>query len=740
MEKTSFVGRIRYLGIIAIVMQGILLALLTIFFMNSRYQEQWSNYPENGQGLTVYLKNVSQEKEDAIEQYLYEKSEEQQLFIVRRDIDLSNNGEFAGYILGVYGDVENNDISLSFLGQQVLSEGNLTTLLSSDNQASTLGVDKGSINSVGGLPSFRLGEKIVVKKLQQLISDSQTINGTYSIIGLQNNSENEAFIDSLSKVSDISKDDLETKKSGQTVDDSFHIIIIVGFILAQCFFNVIFFLVITLKNLSKEGKLVLLGWSRTSFCFEVLGSFLVYAVINIPVLIIIGIILAGWDGYSITLLSYFVMSALINFILVVLELVISALVMLFIKPLDAIHGRIPKRTLYVMGIIAYLGISVAMMYCGSYVDEPIQLLSENAKLSERWLNVSEYQILNKISVGEDADSFSGQSKQLDQNVYDWYKSIADEDGVYLINTKYYDNSSLELWKKNAVYSEIPKKPFWYAAFSPNYIENLGFDVSEDVISAAKNGTRIYLIPDTMSEEEQKKLNGWLKEAKVSEISAGDIETTFNEKQEIEFVTYTPKEKIFTWATEDNEQTEVSSPVIYICTPENMSYFESESLKAIGINGYIKFQNEEIKNMYTSKEILSKFNLSDNELVFAKVQNYIDGIQKDLKTTILWFGLVFVILIVILLGILLSLASVFRIANQEKINVKKFLGFSFMQIYRKPMIMLSGTLLLEMLIMLLLRSNFGLLLILLMALIQIIIFAKYMVRGELKEILSAFKGD
>ena len=98
------------------------------------------------------------------------------------------------------------------------------------------------------------------------------------------------------------------------------------------------------------------------------------------------------------------------------------------------------------------------------------------------------------------------------------------------------------------------------------------------------------------------------------------------------------------------------------------------------------------------------------------------------------------LLLILLGLLLTLAMVFRIANQEKINVKKFLGFSFMQLYGKPMLMLIVWCVIELIAMLIIRSKFGLLLILAVSLIQVFIFIKFMARNELKNIITAFKGE
>ena len=79
-------------------------------------------------------------------------------------------------------------------------------------------------------------------------------------------------------------------------------------------------------------------------------------------------------------------------------------------------------------------------------------------------------------------------------------------------------------------------------------------------------------------------------------------------------------------------------------------------------------------------------------------------------------------------------------NQEKINVKKFMGFSFLQMYRKPIILLSILIILELIAMLVIGSKFGLLLVLMVSAIQVIIFVKYMTHNEIKKVLIAFKGE
>ncbi|WP_144445146.1 hypothetical protein [Clostridium massiliodielmoense] len=96
--------------------------------------------------------------------------------------------------------------------------------------------------------------------------------------------------------------------------------------------------------------------------------------------------------------------------------------------------------------------------------------------------------------------------------------------------------------------------------------------------------------------------------------------------------------------------------------------------------------------------------------------------------------------VILLGILIALATVFRIANQEKINVKKFLGYGFINLYGIPIIMIVSVIGIELIIMFIVGSKFGFLLIIILPVIQMIVFSKYMTKCEIENIRMAFKGE
>ncbi len=740
MKKISLIGNARYWGNVLTVIQGVLLVVVAIFLINQQYINEWRNYPNSSAAFTIYLKNIGPEKQSAVQRYLFNAADTQNLFITRQDQVLANNGTSGNIKIGVYGQTAGNDVSFAFMNQNILNADNLRKLLHSKSPDSTLGMETESVNSIGRIPGFRFYESIVIKKLPRLISDSNSVNGTYRVLGLHDDSHKAEFVSGLSAVSGMSEAELTAASGGMVTDSGFMLDIYLVFLAAQIFLNIVFFLVIAVKNLSKQGKLALLGWSRSAFAKEIFGAFLLGTIIEIPFLILFGWLLAGWNPISPQLLGLFLAASALNIVMVCIELAIASAVILLTKSLNAIRGRIPKKPLYVLGIIAYLMISAGIVFCGVYVDGPMKQLSDNAKLSRQWQAVSDYQILSNISVGQDAASISGQSNQLSQDFYHWYSSIAENNGVYLVHTKYIDSNLLADWRANKVYNVIPNQPFWNFAVSPNYLTKLGITVNESTLAKAKAGTRLYLLPDTLSEADLKQIEAYLREEATKNAKAGGIPTAFTKYQNFEFVTYKPTRNLFTWGTKTEDTMTDKAPVIYVATPENMTFFEDESLRAPGLESYIKFADAKTMAQYVSSDRLGQFNLTDNAPTFKPVQVYIDGLQKEIGTTILWFGLVFVILIAILIGLLLTLATIFRIANQEKINVKKFLGFDFWQLYRSPLILLSCVILLELGIVSALQSKFGLLLMAAVSLLQLLIFSKYMARSELKRLLLAFKGE
>ncbi len=740
MKKPDFVGRGRYVGAFLIIMQGMLCIVFSIFLLNQAYIQTWGNYPETSYALKINLEDIPEDRQEDTLRTLLDHAQSDRLYIARRDTILSDDGAFGGWRFGIYGDVSTANVSLQFLNTQILTEEMVHMLLNAEDTESTLGLEDGSVHMAAGIPTFRFYENVVIKQLPQLVTDSGTVSGNYYIQGLETEEQTANFLADLSAASGKSVEQLTQDSGGSINDSGFLMTALTVLLFAQGFLNVVFFLTIVMKRLPDQGKMALLGWSALDFAKEVLAQFLVVSAAVVPALVLFGWLLSGWEIFSATLLGCFLAAALINLTATGLELMLAASVILMTQALDAIHGRIPKKTLYILGIAAYLAVSAELAFCGAYIDQPMNELTENAKLSGRWEEVSDYYILNTIGTGEDAESFTGSSTKLDQDLYDWYTSMADNSGVWMIHTEYYGKDILDTWKSSGVYGVVPEEPLWLYTVSPGYLEELEISVSPELLRTAKDGARVYLLPDTLSSDQAAIVEQWLEERDTKSISAGDIETAFTREKKFQFGQYKPVRESFTWSAEPDEALTTAVPVIMIAVPENLKYTETEGLRVSGLNGYLKFVDEDTMKQYTSAEYLTQFDLEDNNLVFSAVQVYIDGLQKQLGMTVLWFGGGFLVLFLILAGLLITLAAVFRIANQEKINVKKFLGYGTWEMYRGPILLLTIVLILELIIMTVIQSKFGLLLILLTAVLQLGIFVKYMSRCELKQLLKSFKGE
>lgn len=183
---------------------------------------------------------------------------------------------------------------------------------------------------------------------------------------------------------------------------------------------------------------------------------------------------------------------------------------------------------------------------------------------------------------------------------------------------------------------------------------------------------------------------------------------------------------------------VKDPIIYIITPENMNYLQSESLRSNDLNSYIKFKDRKTAENYTTKSYLEQYHLADNELKFVPIQVFIDGLQKDLAETIVWFGSFIVGALMLSILLLISLAYVYRLTHYERLYISKFLGFSFFKMYSLPMILILSIWAIDMLVVLFWPSKSGIVSITIYGVIQLLIFYLYMSRNDIKQLLLTIK--
>ena len=236
--------------------------------------------------------------------------------------------------------------------------------------------------------------------------------------------------------------------------------------------------------------------------------------------------------------------------------------------------------------------------------------------SKRKLDIG-FKVPNYYSI---TSAFYEDKKGIFEEKYNWYKEIENNNGVYLINTTYFSNEMLKEYKRYNVYNNIPLKAFWYFTVSPNYLQIMNVNVSSELIEKAKNGVRVFLIPDTYSKEEISMMKSYLNEIADRAFNPDSvrkpedtIKTSFYENPEVDFASYTPNKEYFTFPSTNNVSLIEKEPIIFICTTNNMIYFESESLFATGINSYIRFKDKKTLNQYKNDEVLNKYNVDFEKL-------------------------------------------------------------------------------------------------------------------------------
>ena len=201
---------------------------------------------------------------------------------------------------------------------------------------------------------------------------------------------------------------------------------------------------------------------------------------------------------------------------------------------------------------------------------------------------SRYYAIDHFYFQEEGDAFREAFAEASIQLYDWYRSIEGNDGVYILHSEHYTDDLLDLWRDNQIYAPVPEKGYWYFAVSEHYLRERGFALSPQESEAIRSGVRLYLLPDTLSQDEQNTMEAHLRTVAVYGLNGSPmIETSFESDPKVSCRTYH-----FEGTFETEEDGEITNPVVYVCSSENMKYFESESLIATGKkDSYIKLTKE-----------------------------------------------------------------------------------------------------------------------------------------------------
>ncbi|WP_240153228.1 ABC transporter permease [Streptococcus sp. 1013] len=724
-------GKMKYLILFLIAIQSVLLALVAIFLAGLQYQQSWQSYNHHSETVTVYLQKLTEEQSQDVFNYFLEQSD---LSIWTKRSESSDTGEGLNRI---YIDILGSSAGFSDFestGKIVVSQQQFADLLSHSDNSMTIGLDKGSNNMLYELPDLLFSTPVVIERLDYTFQNTNTINGIYHINGLHDAVSRDNFLLHLSKMSGISVEDLTKESFGSSTDQGIWGIILAISILVNAFILLILFLICVLQSFKHFGTLILLGWDRKELWSAFFKNSLLFSIYIIPIISLCSWLLSGWSSFGLSSFILVFAGVSLSVLLLLLIFIIPTIIVYSVSPLAAIHKRLPMKPLMVTCLLFYTLVAGLLIAVSYSLDAPTNQFIDNMKVSREWKNVEDMYVISSFVEGDDVGTYAGTTNSLERSMYNFYQRISELPGVYIAQGKFLNQEYLDA--VYGTYQHVPKKPFWYLKFSYNYLQELGIPLSDEELLEMRNGTRLYLLPNTLNTEELEAMKAYLQESVT--VKPGDLQTNFTENPKFMFKVYQPSRPIFTWSDSISYGTTSENPVIFVSTPENLYFMESANLVVSGYNGLLKIRDRETMEQVVSVLETEFPDLTDNRLSFTTVKNFINGLQKDLSYTFYLFGTIIAIIIITMMAIFWSFVLMYRLLFEEKLYVQYFMGFSPWKRYIGVVSLIISFSVMELIVSILVGSKLGIVMTLATFAFQIMLLYFSLFRKEGESIIQSFK--
>ncbi|MFS9145832.1 ABC transporter permease [Streptococcus mitis] len=729
--KNILLGKMRYLILFLIAIQSVLLALVAIFLTGLQYQQSWQSYDHHSGTVTVYLQKLTEEQSQDVFNYFLEQSD---LSIWTKRSESSDTGEGLNRI---YIDILGSSAGFSDFestGKIVVSQQQFADLLSHSDNSMTIGLDKGSNNMLYELPDLLFSTPVVIERLDYTFQNTNTINRVYHINGLHDAVSRDNFLLHLSKMSGISVEDLTKESFGSSTDQGIWGIILAIIILVNAFILLILFLICVLQSFKHFGTLILLGWDRKELWSAFFKNSLLFSIYIIPIISLCSWLLSGWPSFGLSSFILVFAGVSLSVLLLLLIFIIPTIIVYSVSPLAAIHKRLPMKPLMVTCLLFYTLVAGLLIAVSYSLDTPMNQFIDNIKVSREWRNVEDMYVISSFVEGNDVGTYAGTTNSLERSMYNFYQRISELPGVYIAKGQFLNQESLDA--VYGTYQHIPKKPFWYLKFSYNYLQDLGIPLSDEELLEMRNGTRLYLLPNTLNTEELEVMKAYLQESVT--VKPGDLQTNFTENQKFIFKVYQPSRPIFTWSDSISYGTTSENPVIFVSTPENLYFMESANLVVSGYNGLLKIRDRETMEQVVSVLETEFPDLTDNRLSFTTVKNFINGLQKDLSYTFYLFGTIIAIIIITMMAIFWSFVLMYRLLFEEKLYGQYFMGFSPWKRYIGVLSLIISFSVMELIVSIFVGSKLGIVMTLATFAFQIMLLYFSLFRKEGESIIQSFK--
>lgn len=631
----------------------------------------------------IYVSQLIYEQQAELAYALADYAEDHPLVAISRNRETLQSGATL-YTFGVYATSEAGAGAstgtigfdpLVVLGTPVVNAALVERVLATGAGAYA-GYGDVSFNRIEDLPSTRSGAYFRVETL----GASGDLGSSLVVLGLDE-AQFQELVAQLASATGVDTDALTSRSSGLATDTGLVYLYCAGAFAVLAVAYGLLTVTRVLLGLKELGVHLMLGWSRGAFARGLLAGQLRQLLVTVPV----GVVgaLLGLDGFApkAAVLGYACAVVAVPVIVALLAMGIAVLPLVTARPVDAIRGSYSRRGFYVLTVSVYLMCLVAVFGGCLAMGEPIEMFASNARTQATWDEVSGWSVLMDFWRGD--DRFTGDvMSSFGADVYGWYAEHEHDEGVYLAHTSHYSEGTIQAYLS----AHTSLEPFWYLAASPSYLEEIGVELSDELLSQAEGGARVYLVPDTLDASQLEELEEFLRA--TSRVADSEITTAFMEAPQYVFVSYDGSRELFTWTTDSDEPTYASGFVIYVATASSMVPFESESLVASGLeSGYIRLGEKASAALLDPDGHAS---LGDGASVrFTSVANFIAGTQETLAASFAVFAAVAAVLAATMVVMAACLVSVVNRMRAREVAVRYVLGFGAWDTYRREVLLVGG---------------------------------------------------
>lgn len=508
------------------------------------------------------------------------------------------------------------------------------------------------------------------------------------------------FIDSLCSELGVTREQLTTRTSFQAISVNSAIYIFSALFLLVLLFFALANILYTVKSSKMIGIQLLNGYSASCIWWELIKPILYYSVI---MLFIIDLVI-----------SYLVKPYYIGFILYLLLIQTGVIGLICFCSLFS-YGYIKRQRLNELikgkkrvkniAVLAKL-VQIAFVSCGIIiimaVANDVNRIFEYRNELIKWKPYESLKVLEKMSIGDDLASITGQSQNFDKDCAQLYEEVNELGAVYFsknvlktvsLKTKFNERANCYEYE-DYVPEYLQKNPISLTVVNvnTNYLKNYPVYDSEGKqihIDSDTSGNIILVPKETDYDLEAVKELIVASEKNESEFMKKRYGTDYIEKRnldDIQVIYYTTPLNIFNMSLSENEESDniIVNPVIKVLTNENISFNKKVNTKIVGLNSPVKLPDSIGEGQLN--EIFLRDNLDDNKFSYVSIGSYFANKEYVLKQQISLLLMIYIVLFLLSVFITSQEAALSFESRKKMLSVMATFGYSYWDKHRMRIIL------------------------------------------------------